>query len=143
MNLEQIHAMQQEAKTILDQRGKQWGNFGQFVDELYTLKDSFRILALDVVDSTKHYRISCFIYEILCLKIVRAVIVTRNLGRFDVSDSRLKDCAIDFINYCTLFREIMPFRLSFKELHTEQKWEWFFESIVSHIAFGGKDDTKS
>ncbi|MDE7317770.1 MAG: hypothetical protein K2N12_08600 [Helicobacter sp.] len=38
---------------------------------------------------------------------------------------------------------LMPFRLSFKELHTEQKWEWFFESIVSHIAFGGKDDTKS
>ena len=135
--------MQQDAQAILQERGKQWGDFSQFVDELYTLKDSFRILILDVSDCAKHYQLKCFAYEMMCLKLTRAIIVTRALGKFDVSDSRLKDCAVDFINYCTLFREIMPFRLSFKELHTEQKWEWFFESIVSHIAFGGKDDTKS
>lgn len=77
---------------------------------------------------------------LMCLKLTRAIIVTRNLGRFDVSDSRLKDCTIDFINYCALLREIVPFRLTYKTLNTENDWEWFFERVVRYIALGEEDD---
>lgn len=139
MNTTQI---QQDAKAVLQERGKQWGDFRQFVDELYTLKNDFRLLILNVGD-WKYYYLKCFGYEMMCLKLVRAIIVTRALGKFDVSDSRLKDCAIDFINYCTLLREIVPFRIGYKNLQTEEAWEWFFERVVRHIALGEEDDTES
>lgn len=138
-----MNKLKEHAKEILKERGQQYGDFGEMLQEMYSLKDHFRVQLHNIEDiSTKGYRAKCFIYEMLCLKLTRGVILTRKLNDFALTNENLCDCAIDFINYCELLKTQYAFKISYLQLHTEADFAWFFERVVRLLALGeGKKET--
>lgn len=121
-----------EQNEILSERDSKWGTFKEFVDISNELKDSLRLRFKNIrdIDSLRLYRLHDFTYEMLILKLARCVMVSRKLECVDYTDERIKDCYIDFVNYCKLAETEMEFWLSFKTLKTDTDWGTFFEKAA-------------
>lgn len=137
MNNETLTALTNEAQIILSERGSMWGTFADFVQISNNIKDDFRIFYKNIDDMKKieFYRLRNFIEEMLVLKLTRASAVATRLQCLDYDRADIKDCAIDFLNYCILCKTHFDFVLRFRTLQTDDDWLLFFDETIRLIVF--------
>ena len=138
-------AMVTKSEVILEQRGKVWGSFSDFVTESTKLKDSFRIEFKNLQDmnNLRLFRLRDFLKEILTLKIVRAIHIVRQRKEVDPLDEYYCDCACDFVNYCKLAQSEFAFTLCYKKLKHDSDFHVFFENVMNLVVFGDDDEQNS
>lgn len=137
MNNETLTALTNEAQIILDERAVTWGTFADFMQDSSNIKDDFRMFYKNIDDMKKieFYRLYRFIEEMLVLKLTRALKIVTRIQCLDYERADIKDCAIDFFNYCTLCKTQFDFELRFRTLQTDNDWLLFFDNVISLIVF--------
>lgn len=140
-----MEILDKKSEAILEQRGKFWGSFSDFVTESTKLKDSFRIdfKELQDMNNLRLFRLRDFLKEMLTLKLVRAIHIVRQKKEVDLLDEYYCDCACDFVNYCKLAQSEFAFILCYKKLKHDSDFHVFFEKVINLVVFGDDDEQNS
>lgn len=143
MDTEVVNKLTAESLEILNSRGGAWGTFDDFVGQYNEVHDKFRVFFKDIEQMKIYskYRIRNFIEEMLCLKITRGLYVVRTAQAIDYENPHLKDCALDFLNYCKLCETQFAIELRYETLKADAEFLTFFDKIMRYEVFGeGRDD---
>lgn len=145
MTTQAYEKIAEEAREILTLRGNVWGTFTEFVQSYSDVEDKFRMFFKDVnqMKNLQKYRLRNFIEKMLALKLTRALYVVKKEQGIDcIHNEYLRDCAVDFLNYCKLCETQFKFELHYGALKTQDKYLEFFDKILELELYGEEDSNE-